>query len=156
MTTRRILGIDPGLASIGIGIIEWHDRGVSFVKSFTIHTKSNELMPARLLHIQNWLHHSLFEIDDVALELLPKGEFMSLVSVAEAIGVMRCHAWVQGFFVHSYSPSEVKRAVTGTGNASKVQVAGAVVNILGDEAIGATNHETDALAVALTHFLTLI
>ncbi len=149
----KILGIDPGYAIIGYGIIDTSlprlvvDYGV-------ITTPKEDTLPVRLSNIENALI-SLFETykpEAVAIEeLFYFKNQKTVIPVAEARGVTLLVAQKYCQNIFEYTPMQIKQALTGQGRAEKAQIQFMVKNILGLAQIPKPDDAADALAVALTH-----
>lgn len=149
----KILGIDPGYAIIGYGIIDTSlprlvvDYGI-------ITTPKEDTLPVRLSNIENALI-SLFETykpEAVAIEeLFYFKNQKTVIPVAEARGVTLLVAQKYCPNIFEYTPMQIKQALTGQGRAEKAQIQFMVKNILGLAQIPKPDDAADALAVALTH-----
>lgn len=150
----RILGIDPGTASIGYGIIEEVEGRVVVITYGVIRTKPKDGNTARRLQItyrklKNLLRE--FEPDIAGVEKLFFGKnITTAINVGQARGVILLALADSDIPVTEYSPPEIKEAVSGYGNASKHQVQFMVQNILGMEAPPKPDDAADGLAVAFT------
>ena len=149
-----VLGIDPGLANTGFGVVT--RRGGRFVAldGGVVETTARVPIEQRLAR----LHHELealldrHEPDAVALEDLFFGQNVrTAFAVGQARGIVLLAAGRRGLPCASYTPQQVKQAVCGTGRAGKDQVARMVCALLGlpDEPL--PDHATDALAVGVCH-----
>ena len=159
----RIIGIDPGLASTGYGVIDYDGHKSVLVECGTVVTTKREAMPQRLQKIH-------LEITEVVQRTAPTIAAMeglyfvqnitSGIAVAQgrgvailaAINAIRTATGEEPDF-GEYTPMQIKQAVVGYGKASKAQVAQMVCNLLGMTDVKDTqsNHAADALAVALCH-----
>ncbi len=154
----RILGIDPGLANTGYGIID-HDRQSSrLVISGCVVTPAGAAMPTRLQRIHDDLARIIEEWkpDTAAIEQLYFSKNVTTaITVAQGRGVAILAMAKSNLPMFEYTPLQIKQAVTGSGKADKAQVTRMVRALLGPGAEGdkspATNHAADALAVALCH-----
>jgi crossover junction endodeoxyribonuclease RuvC len=151
--TRRIIGIDPGLASSGWGIVEITDnQRVHYVSHGCVETDPAAPLAERLVAI----HKSLLEILEIwkpsesGVETLYFGKnSVSAIPVAQARGVLCMTLALYGLPVRELPPSAIKQAVVGTANAEKSQVQEMSRIILGLEKIPKPNHAADALGAAL-------
>jgi crossover junction endodeoxyribonuclease RuvC len=150
----NVLGIDPGLANTGFGVIA--RRGGRFVAldGGVIETRSGVALEQRLARLFADVEELLarHRPDAVALEDLYFGaNARSAFAVGQARGVVLLAAARHGVPCASYTPQQVKQAVCGTGRAAKDQVARMVCAVLGlpDEPL--PDHATDALAVGVCH-----
>ena len=150
----RILGIDPGLASTGYGIIDADGNRFAHVADGVIETEAGLPIGERLLR----LHQAIGEIlrayrpAEAGIERLYFGRnATTAIPVAEARGVVICAIAAAGIPCFEYTPANVKQAVVGSGRAEKGQVQEMVRLIfrLGDRP--ASTHSADALAVAFCH-----
>ena len=150
----KILGIDPGIASTGWGVIEVHDpHKVTYVASGTIKTFPDTIQVERL-HLVRLAITTMFDFhkpDAAAMESLSFTRGPGKLESAEAVGVIRLAAWLLGHYVTDYKPTQVKKQVAGNGRADKSLVAEHVSGILDVPLFAKPSHVTDALAIALTH-----
>ncbi len=147
-----ILGVDPGITVTGAGVVRGGGRDFEMVWHGSVATGSREPMPDRLLRIHDFLSNvtATYEPDVLAIERIfhhvnPKS---SLV-LGHARGVAVLVGAQAGIPVMEYTPSEVKRALTGLGGASKDRVREMVATLLGIRTPFRTTDESDALAVAV-------
>ena len=150
----RILGIDPGLAIVGWGIVD-SDRGkVRPVAYGAITTPAHTQIEARLLIIQNDLEALIekYKPDEMAIEeLFFNTNITTGIAVAEARGVLICTAHKHGIKISEYTPLQVKQAVVGYGKAEKKQVIAMVTTLLGLKTAPKPDDTADAIAIALCH-----
>jgi crossover junction endodeoxyribonuclease RuvC len=147
-----VLGVDPGLAVTGYGVIDDSGARPRAVAAGVIRTSSEAEVADRLVELRSDLaaiigeHHP----DVVAVEqVFTNRNLKTSISVGRASGVVLLAAAEAGLAVHEYTPSAIKAAVTGFGGAPKDQVT-AVINMrLGVRP--AVADAADALAVALCH-----
>jgi crossover junction endodeoxyribonuclease RuvC len=156
---KRILGIDPGLAILGFGAINWQqnpgqmpDTTIEMLDFGIIQTTANMEMGERLCTIFNDLHTIIGEIkpDLVVLEKLFFYRMSSTILVAQARGVTLLVLSQHHLPYLEFTPSQVKQALTGYGNADKSSVQEAVARELNLAEIPRPNDAADALAIALT------
>lgn len=147
-----VLGVDPGTAVTGYGVVERLDGKLRAVDFGTLETPSTHELPQRLLAIHQGLealiesHHP----DLVAVErLFFNRNVQSAFAVGQARGAVLLTAAQHGLPVHEYGPHEVKMAVTGHGRAGKDQVQRMVQIVLGMAALPRPDDAADALAVAI-------
>ena len=152
----KVLGIDPGTAACGYGIV--HESGGRL--RATCHgwwrTSARERPEARLLTIFTGLQELIAEHapDAVALEESFVGADARIaLSVGQARGAVLVAASSAGVACAEYPPASVKQAVCGYGRAEKAQVQRMVKVILGLKELPTPNHAADALAVAICHAL---
>ncbi len=151
-TPSRIIGIDPGSHATGWGVVEVQPT-VRRIASGVIRPGRGLELPARLLAIHERLTGFITDHDPgvMAVEDLfnAKNPRSSLI-LGHARGAILLAGARAGLDVHEYAPAEIKKALTGNGQASKEQVRFMVIRLLGlkDEP---SLDESDALAVALAH-----
>lgn len=150
-----IIGIDPGTARLGYGVIDDGDdqrpRAVDFG---VVSTEAVTDMPARLVTLFDALGDLLatHQPDVLAVEqLFFARNVTTAISVGQARGIVLLAAARAGVPVVEYSPSEVKHAVAGYGKAGKSQMQEMVRMILGLPTVPEPDDAADALAVALCH-----
>lgn len=150
----RILGLDPGTATVGYGIIDDADGQATVVSYGAIITRPNDGDAAHRLQIVfEQLNELLLEFrpDAAAVEKLFFGKnITTAINVGQARGVLLLALANAGVPISEYSPPEIKEAVSGYGNASKQQVQFMVQNILDLDEIPKPDDAADGLAVALT------
>jgi crossover junction endodeoxyribonuclease RuvC len=151
----RVLGIDPGTAITGYGIVEGEGDSLTLVTYGAITTPANQPLPQRLQQIYRQLQALIAEWhpQSAAVEELffSKNARTALV-VGHARGVALLAITNAGLPIQEYKPAEVKQAVAGYGGAPKDQVQGMVQLLLGLEDIPRPDDAADALAVAICHF----
>ena len=149
-----ILGIDPGLAIVGWGILQ-SDRGrVRPIAFGAITTPAHTDIESRLLMIQNDLESLIekYRPDEMAIEeLFFTNNITTGIAVAEARGVILCTAHKLGVKISEYTPGQVKQAVVGYGKAEKRQVIAMVKTLLKLERAPKPDDTADALAIAYCH-----
>lgn len=149
----RILGIDPGYAIVGFGIIDTH-RDNAVVDFGVVETPKEDSLPIRLQKIEE-AFRVLFETykpDEVAIEeLFFFRNQTTVIPVAEARGVVILTAQKHCERIFEYTPMQIKQALTGNGRADKKQMQFMVKNVLGLEKIPKPDDAADALAVAICH-----
>jgi crossover junction endodeoxyribonuclease RuvC len=149
-----ILGIDPGLATMGYGVIEVVGNSRRVVQYGVLSTKANEPTPSRLRSIFQGVNELLdiYRPDEVAFEEL---FFVKNVTTGMAVSAARGAALVavatRTEDLYEYTPMQIKQAVTGYGKADKQQVQRMVKALLNMDEIAKPDDAADALAVALTH-----
>lgn len=154
-----VLGIDPGSAVTGYGIVRRTgpaQTDVSLVECGVIRTSPNDPLPNRLLEIHDGVrdliarHHPLA----VAVEgVFYARNVRTTVILGHARGVVLLAAAQAGLPVHEYPPSEIKKAVTGAGSASKEQVQFMVMRLLRLKTPPSPSDAADGVAAALTYCL---
>lgn len=149
-----ILGIDPGLAIVGWGIIESERGNVRPIAYGAITTPAHTDIEARLLMIQNDLESIIkkYKPDEMAVEeLFFNTNITTGIAVAEARGVIICTAHKLGVKINEYTPLQVKQAVVGYGKAEKHQVISMVTSILKLPKPPKPDDTADAVAIAICH-----
>jgi crossover junction endodeoxyribonuclease RuvC len=150
----KLLGIDPGTASTGFGVIVVDGSSMKAVEHGVIATAAGEPPEERLAAIHREITALLGRHSpaSVALEDLYVGSNpRTVLSVGQARGAVLSACGLAGIGTAAYPPAEVKSAVCGFGRADKSQVQRMVGAILGTDLQKASDHATDALAVAICH-----
>jgi crossover junction endodeoxyribonuclease RuvC len=149
----RILGVDPGLAHTGWGLVDAEGNRVSYIASGTIHTKPADGMPQRLQMLCEGLSEAVkrFHPQEAAIEeTFVNKNAQSSLKLGHARGALMVSLSLAGLPVAEYAARVVKKTVTGVGAAEKEQVQAMVRHLLpGSRADSADS--ADALAVALCH-----
>jgi crossover junction endodeoxyribonuclease RuvC len=151
----RILGVDPGLANLGLGAIETAGAEARVLCTELVRTPAREDDGARLALLYDAVRGTIASVHVDALVV--EGQFFhrqrdAAMKVGQALGVVRLAAHHAGVPVSSYGPLQVKQALVGTGRADKAQVAYMVRAMLGLTSAPPSHHVSDALALALTHW----
>jgi crossover junction endodeoxyribonuclease RuvC len=147
-----VLGIDPGTASTGYGVVRSEGSRLLALASGVIQTRAGVPLERRLVEIHERIAELLdrFGPDAVAVEELYFGaNAQTAFAVGQARGVALLAAGERHVASCSYTPQQVKSAVCGHGAATKDQVARMVARVLGLAAPPAPDHAADALAVAI-------
>ena len=152
----KIVGIDPGLAGTGIGVVQGDSRDISAYSFGSISTDTNESTPSRLniiyTKITDFLNDQkpdLVVIEDIySLEKYPGSGIM----LGKVSGVLLVAAFRSGVQVEEISVREVKKIMTGSGSADKLQVEKSVRNILKHGEPIRPFHASDALGLALAGY----
>jgi crossover junction endodeoxyribonuclease RuvC len=150
----RVLGVDPGTVHMGVGMVDLAGDEVTHIASTTISPKARQPLSDRLAVIFEKLEKLMAEWtpDTVAIEQPFAGKNVrSALAVGQAQAVAMVVAARRGLDVATYSPSQVKQAVTDHGGSSKEQVREMVQIVLQLEEPPETSDAADALAVALCH-----
>lgn len=154
----RVLGIDPGLATIGFGVLDGDGRGnTRAVAHGVILTPKEESLPVRLAMIEEDLKKliSKYKPDEIALEeLFFNNNQKTAINVAQARGVILLTCVKECGRLFEYTPLQIKQALTGYGRAEKRQIQEMVKTMLGLKEIPKPDDAADAVAVALTHLST--
>ena len=149
-----ILGIDPGTAAMGYGVIERSGGRLRAIDHGCLVTSPDLPMPDRLLAIHGLLDDllSLHQPAIVAVErLFFSRNAQTAMAVGQARGVVLLAAGQRGIPCSAYTPQQVKSAVCGSGRAAKDQVGRMVQALLSLPAEARADHASDALAVAVCH-----
>ena len=149
-----ILGIDPGLAIVGWGIIESNKGRIQPIAYGAITTPAHTNIEDRLLMIEEDLTSLIekYKPDEMAIEeLFFTNNITTGIAVAEARGVILCTAKKLGVKISEYTPLQVKQAVVGYGKAEKHQVIAMVTSLLKLKKAPKPDDTADALAIAICH-----
>ena len=149
-----ILGIDPGYAIVGFGVIEKNGSNIRVIDYGVITTPKEDNMPKRLNDIYDSLCALIdkYKPDCMALEeLFFQNNQKTAIAVAQARGVIELAGIKKIGRLYEYTPLQIKQALTGVGRAEKKQVQYMVKAILGLNSIPKPDDAADALAVAITH-----
>ncbi len=152
---RIALGIDPGTASMGYGMVAQMASGqFELLACGVIRTSPKQPMPLRLLEIFRDLSHLLeeFRPDEIAVEELFFGRNVTTaITVSQARGIALLVAALHDVPVFEYTPAVIKQALTGHGNADKLQVQYMVQRLLNLSNPPQPDDAADGVAVALCH-----
>ncbi len=173
----RILGIDPGTATTGFGIIDVPDDimgrefeyGIELVDYGNISTSKDDLMTKRLMQLHYGMEDILekFKPDMIVIEMLFFGaNTRTAISVGQARGVIMLSAGIHSVPIHEYTGPSVKLMIAGSGRADKKLVHEGVRKFLGEKGEkyrelkakwkgGHADDAIDAVAIAITHVLKL-
>ena len=149
-----ILGIDPGYAIVGFGLIDAVRGKYRLAACGAINTPAGVRLPARLWQIATDLEELIgqFHPDVMAIEELFFNQNVTTgIGVAQARGVILMTAEKLGLPVCEYNPSQVKQAVVGYGKAEKRQVMDMTRRLLNLNAVPKPDDAADAVAIALCH-----
>jgi len=149
---RRIIGIDPGLASTGWGVLDCKDGKIMYVDHGHIQTKAGVPRAERLFFIMESICVILndYKPTEAAMENLYFGKNVSsAIPVAEARGVISATLAGKGLPVKELTPNAIKAGVSGFAKADKKQVQQMVRVILGLQEIPKPDHAADALGAAI-------
>lgn len=150
----RVLGIDPGYATIGFGVVDYFKNTFRVVEYGTITTKPNIPTERRLSEIYDGMKElcDTFSPDALSIEeLFFNNNAKTAVNVCQARGVLVLCATKHNIPIFEYTPLQIKQAVTGYGRAEKNQVIYMVKNILSLPAPPKPDDTADALAAAICH-----
>ncbi len=150
-----ILGIDPGLATMGYGVIEAVHGNFRVVDYGVVTTPKECTLPARLTQIESGVAELIdtFKPENIAIEeLFFSKNITTGIPVAEARGVILLTAVKRlEDEVYEYTPNQIKQAITGYGAADKMQMQHMVQALLKLKSVPRPDDAADALAVALCH-----
>lgn len=149
-----ILGIDPGLAIVGFGVLNKEKSKVDVVDYGVITTPKEDTLPQRLEKIYKGMCALIdqYKPEQVAIEeLFFNTNITTGIAVAEARGVIILACIHKGCKLYEYTPLQIKQALTGNGRADKQQVQFMVKAILKLTAIPRPDDAADGLACALCH-----
>ncbi len=149
-----VLGIDPGTATTGYGLVKYEAGRQLMIDYGVISTKANMEMAFRLCKINQDLDNLItkYSPDVVAVEhLYHQNNAKTVITVAQGRGVVLMTAANRGLEVAEYTPLQVKQSVVGYGKADKNQVQFMVQKILTLPALPKPDDAADALAVAICH-----
>lgn len=150
----RILGIDPGLALVGFGIIDCIGNSYKLVDYGVIETKAGLPLPSRLEKIYKLMDQLIktYKPEEVAFEeLFFNKNVKTAIAVGHARGVEILACKNKGLDIFEYTPLQIKQAITGYGRADKKQIQEMVKLLLNMEKIPKPDDAADGLAVAITH-----
>jgi crossover junction endodeoxyribonuclease RuvC len=151
----RVLGVDPGLTRCGIGVVEvMANRRARLVHVTVVRTPSDMALEQRLLLIANGIGAAMdeFHPDAVAVErVFAQANVRTVMGTAQAAGLAMHAAASRDIPVALHTPSEVKAAISGYGNADKQQVGTMVARVLGLAEAPKPADASDALALAICH-----
>ena len=150
----RILGIDPGIAIVGFGLIE-SDRGAMRMLQYgAVTTEAGLPLATRLVQIEDDMRALIQQLrpDEIAIEeLFFSKNITTGIAVAHGRGVVLCTAERLGVPIFEYTPMQVKQAVVGYGLAEKHQVMDMTKRLLKLKAVPKPDDAADALAIAICH-----
>ena len=150
----RVVGVDPGIANLGLGAVEEVRRDARLLASEVVRTSARDGQAERLLALRDAVAAFLDAHRPHAVAI--EGQFFHQqrdvsFRVGQAYGVVLLTAAERRLPVFEYGPMQVKQALVGTGRAQKAQVGFMVRALLGLDRAVANHHASDALALALTH-----
>jgi len=149
-----IMGIDPGFAITGYGIVKYEGNKFNPIEYGAVLTKSTTPFPERLLMLEAELRAIIekYKPDEISVEeLFFNKNIKTAIMAAHARGIALAVAAKSGAKVYEYTPLQVKQAVVGYGRADKAQVQQMVKAILNLPAIPKPDDVADALAIAICH-----
>lgn len=149
-----ILGIDPGIAIVGYGIIECKGNSFKAIDYGCITTDANLMFPDRLKIVYDELNKIIdkYRPEDLAIEeLFFNKNAKTAIKVGQARGVEILAAINNNIGIYEYTPLQIKQAVVGYGRAEKMQVQEMVKFLLNLKEVPKPDDVADALAVAICH-----
>ncbi len=149
-----ILGIDPGIAIVGFGLIESNRGSVRMLQYGAVTTEAGLPLATRLVQIENDMTALIAQLkpDEIAVEeLFFSKNITTGIAVAHGRGVILCTAERLGVPIFEYTPMQVKQAVAGYGLADKKQVMDMTKRLLKLKAVPKPDDAADALAIAICH-----
>jgi crossover junction endodeoxyribonuclease RuvC len=149
----RILGLDPGSRVCGYGVIDVRADAMAYVECGLLTAPADRAMEERLGELARGLREVISELrpEIVAVEdVFSHHNVRSAIALAQARGMVLAVVGLCGLAVASYAPALVKKAVSGSGRADKMQIARMVQALIGLRSLPRAD-ATDALAVAITH-----
>lgn len=150
----RILGVDPGYAIVGFGVLDYSGNTFSTVDYGAVETPAGMPFCERLTRIYDGMSAVIARDRPEAMsveKLFFNSNSKTAIDVAQARGVILLSAAKSGVPVHEYTPLQVKQAVTGYGRADKRQIMEMTRVILGLERLPKPDDTADALALAICH-----
>ncbi len=150
----RILGIDPGLATTGYGLIDYQKNQFRVIQYGVIRTQSKLPMPDRLKKINECMKQLIhqYKPENVAVEeLFFNTNAKTALLVGQARGVVLLTAAMEDLPIFEYTPLQVKQGVAGYGRAEKQQIQIMVKTLLNLKEIPKPDDAADALAIAMCH-----
>lgn len=153
-----ILGIDPGIATMGYGVIEKDVNGnCKAVDYGVVVTPKEETLPVRLAMLEEGINKIIdkFQPEEISLEeLFFTKNITTGIAVAQARGVILLSCVKRCGKLYEYTPMQIKQALTGYGRADKKQMQQVVASLLRLKTIPRPDDAADALAIALCHAFT--
>ena len=149
-----ILGIDPGYAIVGWGVVEYSHSKFRVLGYGAITTEATAPFPERLQIIYNYMCYLFDKYKPEAMsmeKLFYNSNQKTVIDVAQARGVITLAAQMYGKDIFEYTPLQVKQSVTGYGRAEKKQVMEMTKSILGLKEVPKPDDTADALAMAICH-----
>ena len=154
-TEKIILGIDPGTTIMGFGLIKVIGKKMEFLQLNELQLSKYDDHYVRLKHIFDRTIELIetFHPDEIAIEAPFFGKnVQSMLKLGRAQGVAMAAGLSREIPITEYSPKKIKMAITGSGNASKEQVAKMLQSTLGLKTLPKNLDSTDGLAAAVCHF----
>ena len=155
-TDKIILGIDPGTTIMGYGIIHIKEKEINLIKMGVIHLKKLTTHEIKLKKIFERTLHLIdqYKPDELAIEAPFFGKnVQSMLKLGRAQGVAMSAALYRNIPIFEYAPKKIKMAITGSGKASKEQVAGMLKSMFNITTMPKHLDASDGLAAAFCHHL---
>jgi len=149
-----ILGIDPGIAIVGFGLIKYERNKFEVIDYGVLTTPAHTPVHERLVTIYDDLQSLIkkYNPEEFAIEeLFFNTNQKTVIQVCEARGILLLAAQQNGLEISEYTPLQVKQSVVGYGRAEKIQVMSMTKNILKMDKIPKPDDAADALAIAICH-----
>lgn len=150
-----ILGLDPGLATMGFGVVEkLKNDGTVAVDYGVVLTPKEESLPVRLAMLEEGVNKILqkYKPEEIAVEeLFFSKNITTGIPVAHARGVMLLTCIKYCGRLYEYTPNQIKQSLTGYGKADKIQMQHVITSLLGLKKIPRPDDAADALAIAICH-----
>ena len=149
-----ILGIDPGLATVGFGVVDCFKNKFRAVEYGAVLTPAGASVPDRLSEIYDGISElcERFRPDTVSIEeLFFNDNAKTAVNVCQARGVILLAVKKHGIPIYEYTPLQIKQAITGYGRADKKQIQYMVRTLLSLDSAPKPDDTADALAAAICH-----
>jgi crossover junction endodeoxyribonuclease RuvC len=153
-SSKRIIGIDPGSRFCGYGILDIERKKIAAAGCSVIQISDRKPLTERLRILYDEICKVLDEYKPniAAIETMFYGKnFQGIFSLGHARGVILLALSQRDIPIHEYSPREVKKAVTGNGNASKQQIRYMIAQLLPLTKSDLSSDAADALAIAMCH-----
>ena len=150
----RIMGIDPGMALIGYGVIDIENGQAHLSTSGSIRTEKDKSVPARLAEIMDDIKElmNIYKPDSVSIEdLFFFKNQKTIIPVAQSRGVILAVIEKLKIPIYEYTPMQVKQVLTGYGRATKKEVESMVKITLKNQNLPKLDDTVDAIAIAITH-----
>ncbi|MFC1653458.1 crossover junction endodeoxyribonuclease RuvC [Patescibacteria group bacterium] len=150
-----VLGIDPGIANVGVGIVQKVPKKYKLIHHSVVTTKASQEHSVRLDHIFNTLSDTIEEYKPkiVVMEsLFFAVNARSAMTVGKAMGAISLSASTLKVPIVEYTPLQIKKYLCGYGRAKKPEVQATVMKLLKLKKIPTPQHAADAIAAALTYF----
>ena len=149
-----ILGIDPGFAIVGVGVIQYEGNKFKVIDYYAITTKAGLKLEERLKIIYDGINETIkkYKPDYMAIEeLFFNSNAKTAIAVGQARGVILLSAIENNVEIYEYTPLQVKQAVVGYGRAEKSQIQQMTKAILNLDKIPKPDDVADALAISICH-----